>query len=91
MADASDAAILRYAREQGLIVVTLDADFHRLLAFAGASDPSVIRIRIEGLRGEELCRLLIQVIDRCKGELEQGALVSVSEAGLRLRHLPLPN
>jgi len=45
MAEASDEAILRLGQREGRIVVTLDADFHMLLAVSGASRPSVIRIR----------------------------------------------
>jgi predicted nuclease of predicted toxin-antitoxin system len=48
--DASDAVILDYAREEGRVIVTLDADFHTLLALTGATFPSVVRVRIEGLR-----------------------------------------
>jgi predicted nuclease of predicted toxin-antitoxin system len=44
LATASDAKIIDFARQGGWIVVTLDADFHALLALSG------VRIRIEGLR-----------------------------------------
>jgi predicted nuclease of predicted toxin-antitoxin system len=33
MAAASDTKILDFAREEGCVVVTLDAEFHALLAF----------------------------------------------------------
>jgi predicted nuclease of predicted toxin-antitoxin system len=89
LADASDAAILDYAREKGRVVVTLDADFHTLLALAGATFPSVIRIRIEGLRAEILAKLLTSVLEICERDLAQGALVSVTETAVRIRHLPL--
>ena len=89
LATASDAILLEYARERGQVVVTLDADFHRLLALSGAAQPSVIRIRMEGLRAPELTQLLLLVLERCQEELDQGAVVSVSEAGVRLRKLPL--
>lgn len=52
MADAADSSILLHALHEHRIVVTLDADFHSLLALNGSSQPSVIRIREEGLCGK---------------------------------------
>lgn len=52
MSRSSDRSILDFARIQGRTVVTLDADFHALLAVANDARPSVIRIRQEGLKGE---------------------------------------
>ena len=69
--------------------MTLDADFHMRLALSGATKPSVIRIRIEGLRADGLAEVLRRVIDQCAEDLAQGALVSVTETALRLRRLPL--
>ena len=83
LATAADSKILDCGRQEGLIVVTLDADFHTLLALAGLTGPSVIRIRIEGLRGEALARLLVTV------DLLKGAMVSVTENGVRIRRLPV--
>jgi len=89
LTQADDATILEQARREAQIVVTLDADFHRLLALSNAAAPSVIRIRIEGLRAEELAELLVQTIAQCAEDLRHGALVTVTETGIRLRHLPL--
>lgn len=89
LASASDASILEFAREKQMVVVTLDADFHALLAFAGASGPSVIRIRIEGLQAEELADLLVRVLGGCSDDVKQGALVSATESAIRVRQLPL--
>ena len=88
-ATASDAKILDFARQNGNIVVTLDADFHALLALSGVTGPSVIRVRIESLRGEELASLLVTVLKVCKDDLNKGAMVSVTENGIRIRQLPL--
>ena len=85
----SDTAILELARSQGRTVVTLDADFHALLAASRARSPSVIRIRIEGLRGGELADLLLVVLQKCDSDLVEGVAVTVQPHRLRLRRLPL--
>jgi predicted nuclease of predicted toxin-antitoxin system len=89
LADASDVVVLDYAREEGRVIVTLDADFNTLLALTGATFPSVVRVRIEGLRAEVLAKLLTSVLEICERDLGQGALVSVTETAVRVRHLPL--
>ncbi len=89
LATASDADILEYARREDLVVVTLDADFHALIALSGASAPSVVRIRIEGLDGPALAELLERVVGDVGTQLEKGALVSVTPHRVRLRRLPL--
>lgn len=53
MATASDHQILDLARQSKSVVVTLDADFHRLLAASNANVPSVVRIRMQGLKGND--------------------------------------
>lgn len=50
MSGAQDTLILEHARHHGYAVVTLDADFHSILAEQQASEPSVVRLRIEGLK-----------------------------------------
>jgi len=89
LANATDGRILEYAREHGLIVVTLDEDFHARLALTGAATPSVIRVHIEGLRAEGLAALLLPVLQSCAEDLRQGTLISITEAGIRIRRLPL--
>lgn len=50
---ANDIDILQKANDENRIVATLDADFHTILALASAQAPSVIRLRIEGLKGAQ--------------------------------------
>jgi len=89
LAKATDSAILEYAREHGQVVVTLDSDFHTLLALSDATAPSVIRIRIEGLRAEAASDLIETIVRRCHNDLNAGAAVSVTEKQIRVRKLPI--
>jgi predicted nuclease of predicted toxin-antitoxin system len=89
MAAAADHEILGRALADGRAVVTLDADFHTILALENAAGPSVLRIRIGGLRGPEVAALVRRVVEACRTDLERGAMVSVDEAGVRVRGLPI--
>jgi predicted nuclease of predicted toxin-antitoxin system len=89
MSEAEDIEIIRRARHENRIVVTLDADFHTLLAMDAAVTPSIIRIRIERLRAQELTTLLLKVIIECKEDLDQGAAITVEPRRIRTRRLPL--
>ena len=89
LAAAADSTILARARDYAQIVVTLDADFHAQLALSGAAGPSVIRIRIEGLKAKQLADLLVRVLEQCGDDLKSGAMVTVTESSVRIRHLPL--
>lgn len=89
LATAADQDILEYARREGRIVVTLDADFHAILALSGAADPSTIRIRVQGLSAEPLAELIRSVLESCRDELAAGAAVSVTEGQIRVRRLPI--
>ncbi|MFH7245831.1 MAG: DUF5615 family PIN-like protein [Spirulina sp.] len=92
MPEAEDAAILQTAREENRAVATLDADFHTLLALDEAISPSVIRIRIERLRAQEIMNLLTIVVAECEEDLDQGAAITVEPNRIRIRRLPLiPN
>jgi predicted nuclease of predicted toxin-antitoxin system len=89
MSEAIDEDILRRGVADQRIIVTLDADFHAHLALSGASSPSVIRFRIEGLKADEFVVVLKQVIERCRSDLESGAVVSVQANRIRVRRLPI--
>ena len=89
MAAATDFAILNFAASHDYVVVTLDSDFHALLATQKSLSPSVIRIRIEGMKGAELANLLKVVIQCAIDDILKGAAISVTENGIRIRHFPL--
>lgn len=89
MATASDAMILEEGIRRDAIVVTLDADFHSLLAFSNATRPSVVRIRMEGLRGIDLALMIQRVAELATEDLEAGAAVTVTNRRIAIKRLPL--
>lgn len=90
LADADDAVILDRAAEDGRTVVTLDSDFHQLLALSGDRKPSVIRVRIEGLVYDTFAALLQKALPARASEIEAGTAISITPRGVRVRRLPLP-
>ena len=89
LAADTDAAILDQARIDGRTIVTLDADFHALVALAGASGPSVIRIREEGLKGPDLAELIAETVGLRQADLDSGAVVTVRSGSVRVWRLPV--
>ncbi len=89
MAEALDTQIIERAHAEGRVVVTLDADFHAILAQTRATSPSVVRLRVEGLRGAELARRLRVVLGACHESLEAGAVVSADMVRVKVKRLPI--
>ena len=89
MQRATDREIIDYARLNKRCCITLDADFHSIIAVANKSSPSVIRIRQQGLSGEKMAELLIRIYPQIEADIEQGALVTVTDKNMRVRCLPI--
>lgn len=85
----SDVMLLDAAQREGRVIVSLNGDFHDWLAVSRAAGPSVIRIRIEGLRAEALVALITNVLAATGDRLMSGSLVSVSADSIRVRSLPV--
>ena len=86
---ATNRDILHAARNDSRTIVTLDADFHTILALDSAASPSVIRIRREGLKGRELAELLFAVWPKIEKDILQGAMITVTENSVRIHNLPV--
>ncbi len=89
LASAEDLETLTRSGEEQRVVVTLDADFHALMALSGATQPSVIRIRRQGLTAAPLVELILEVISLCESDLKAGALVSVQAVAIKVHKLPV--
>jgi len=84
-----DSLILEYARSEKRSCVTLDLDFHQLLAATGATEPSVILLRFQRLRAEQAAALIETILGSIGPDLETGVAVTATRRGLRIRRLPL--
>lgn len=89
MSRASDEEILALSLEKNAVVVTLDADFHAILAVSGASGPSVIRLRLQGLNAPEVVRLVRDVLTRFDIDPRLGSLVTVKAVKTTCHRLPV--
>jgi len=86
---ASDVAILDEAERRGSVVVTLDADFHSILALSGRRAPSVIRLRVQNARGAEIAALVLEVVGVASVALAAGAIATSARTMVRVRSLPI--
>jgi predicted nuclease of predicted toxin-antitoxin system len=89
LASATDAKILMRASLEHRTCVTLDHDFHAILAETGASTPSVILIRTQQTSYEETGKLILKLLAEVSNHLEAGVAITATRRGIRLRHLPL--
>ena len=88
-AQASDRAIMDFARAGGFIVFTHDLDFGNILAVTGAGGPSVIQVRTQDPTPEAVGEMLLRALTNHASQLERGALVTVEPQRMRVRILPL--
>lgn len=86
---ASDADIVRRARQEGRVVLTFDLDFGQILALGVADSPSVVIFRLSDETSMSVSWKLEAVITGRRAELEQGALILVEDGRYCMRLLPI--
>ena len=89
LGESLDEVIIERARALGRTICTLDADFHALMALSGAAKPSVLLIRVQGLKAAAAADLISNVCKQAASSIERGALITVTQQGMRVRRLPL--
>ena len=88
-ATASDVEILTWANEHHFVVITNDLDFSAILAAGAVDGPSVIQLRTQDLLSDAALSIVVSALEAHREAIERGALLSIDEAGSRVRMLPL--
>ncbi|MBN2389091.1 MAG: DUF5615 family PIN-like protein [Anaerolineae bacterium] len=84
-----DSAILEKARLENRVVITHNLDFGELAAASGTLFPRVIIFRLRSMRPERVNRYLQSIIRQYAKDLRAGAIISVTDGLIRVRHLPI--
>jgi predicted nuclease of predicted toxin-antitoxin system len=84
-----DAAILALAVSEQRIVLAHDLDMSRIMALGGATAPSVLSFRLSNMTPASVLRHLHHAVSAFKKELQQGAIVAVTDIGARCHILPI--
>ena len=88
-ATAPDVEIVTWANEHEFVLITNDLDFSAILAAGAADGPSVVQIRTQDLLSDIVVSTVAQALEAHRESIERGALLSIDEAGTRVRVLPL--
>ena len=88
-ATAPDVEILAWANEHWVVLVTNDLDFSAILAANAGASPSVVQIRTQDLLSDDVVSIVAHALKAHREDIERGALLSIDEAGMRVRMLPL--
>jgi predicted nuclease of predicted toxin-antitoxin system len=88
-ATAPDVEILTWANEHHFVVITNALDFAAILAASAGAAPSVVQIRTQDLLSDEAVSIVAKALNAHQDDIERGALLSIDEAGTRVRMLPL--
>jgi predicted nuclease of predicted toxin-antitoxin system len=70
-------------------VFTNDLDFSALLAMTRGSGPSVVQLRMQNLLPDAVGDVVLRALQQHAASLDNGAIVTISANGTRVRVLPL--
>jgi predicted nuclease of predicted toxin-antitoxin system len=89
LARAADSVIVAEARRQKETVLTHDLDYGNLLAFSGEASPSVVIYRLTNTLTLNLLHHLTSAWSQIEAPLQEGAIVVIEDASVRIRRLPI--
>lgn len=86
---ASDEEIIRLSISQQAVILTQDLDFSALIAKSGKPGPSLLSLRLGHAAPLRVSQLLLAILPVVVKDLEEGAIISIDDSGIRIRKLPI--
>jgi predicted nuclease of predicted toxin-antitoxin system len=86
---STDRQIIELAERLQASILTQDLDFSRLIAKSGKTSPSILSLRLGNVSHKHVTDILMRLLPTIEKDLEEGALISVDEVGVRIRMLPI--
>lgn len=87
LARADDPTVVDFSRREGMTIITNDLDYADLVALSGADRPSVIIFRLRLSSPAAMSARLTEAWGRICQPLEEGAIVVIEDASVRIRSL----
>jgi len=89
MQKATDEEVIKVARKEGRVILTMDLDFPHLMSLGGLPLPSIILFRLEDERSEHINALLEKYLPEIEQPLVTGVIVIFEENRIRIHDLPI--
>jgi predicted nuclease of predicted toxin-antitoxin system len=87
LATADDRAVVEFARRDGRVIVTHDLDYGDLLMLSEGPGPSAIIFRLRRSSPSNMCQRLKEAWEPIRGAVQEGAIVVIEDAAVRIRPL----
>ena len=87
LATSDDRIVVEFARRNGRVIVTHDLDYGDLLMLTEEPRPSVIIFRLRRSSPSAMCRRLMEAWTPICKAVEDGAIVIIEDAAVRIRSL----
>ncbi len=84
-----DDRIVAKAQEEERTIITHDLDFGRIVALSGNTVPSIVTLRLTNMTPTKVNTALDAVLNETAKSLDRGALVTITDKGIRVRTLPI--
>lgn len=88
-ARAPDHEIVAHAARLEATIVSHDQDFSALLAVSGATQPSLINIRVSYVDAKRLAASIQAVLREAETDLKRGSIITIDDLGVRIHQLPV--